>query len=100
MTTTPREPTGDECNARAPIEFAGHGGTVTGFACWYPQMGGYSGKAVVLPQGGCFDVWVWHDGDFPFSETDGRPAFVHHCMAEQFIRFGQWVSTLPGMEKA
>ena len=77
------------------------------FACWYPQMGGYVGKAVVVMQTPppikvgspedessdyCFDAYVWHDGEFPFSETDDRnPVRIHHCMPSQFIDFGEFV---------
>lgn len=82
----PREPAGDECTAGAPYEHEGR----RGFATWYPQMGGYTGKCVVLfDAGGCFDVFVWHDGEFPFG---GRsPVEIHHCDPEQFIQFGEIV---------
>lgn len=70
----------------------------TGTACWYPQMGGYVGVAVVLDPSGsdddCFDVLVWHDGDFPFSEDDRPPRELHHCLADQFIQFGQFLNRL------
>lgn len=94
---TPREPTSAECSAGAAITHDFGRGPETVFAGWYPQMGGYVGRAVVRPLGGCFDVWVWHDGEFPFSETDGTPAHLHHCMVEQFVQFGEWVASLPGM---
>src|SRR5262245_53058591 len=83
------EPTSDQCSANAPVDL---GNGLPAFAAWYPQMGGYVGRAVVvLPkpptEDCCVEVYVWHDGDFPFSE--GRPALLHHCSAEQFIRFGE-----------
>ena len=81
-----RMPTSDECesNATRPID----GRVMT--AAWYPQMGGYVGKCWIDPQSsGCFDVYVYHDGEFPFTEADGEPKVVHHCMAEQFIEFGK-----------
>jgi len=70
-------------------------------ALWYPQMGGYSGKAAVLidttPEGyrSCCEIFVWHDGEFPFSDGDvsgwddkpKEPVNLHHCDAEQFRRF-------------
>jgi hypothetical protein len=89
-----REPTIAECSAHAPIG--------PGFAGWYPQMGGYVGRAVVVPRGGCFEAYVWHDGMFPFGEDSGPypPAHIHHCMAQQFIDFGEWVASLPGMDDA
>ena len=74
-----------------------------GYACWYPQMGGYVGKCVALfdkgwkeygnnsAQGGCVDVFVWHDGEFPFSENDGIPHELHHCSPKQFIDFGKFL---------
>jgi hypothetical protein len=99
---TPREPTADECSSRALIhedEAAWY------YALWYPQMGGYVGKAVAeiakqrvemndgwVTCGGCVDVLVWHDGEFPFSGTQEpgvRPVRIHHCDPDQFIDFGQ-----------
>jgi hypothetical protein len=90
-----REPTLEECSSNARVG--------PGHACWYPQMGGYVARAVVVPNGSvnaCFDVAIWHDGEFPFSgDTDpGRQCiWLHHCDPEQFVRFGEWVKTLPGM---
>jgi hypothetical protein len=89
-----RQPTPEECEAGTTYEHAGR----RGFATWYPQMGGYVGRCVVLfgasttvdgKDGGCFDVFVWHDGEFPFGDRD--PIDLHHCMAEQFIEFGRVV---------
>lgn len=98
----PPQPSGDDCSAHAPVKWVDdHGNECNGFAIWYPQMGGYVGKAVVEPGGkgpddadedACFEVWVWHDGEFPFGE--GQPAQLHHCAASQFIRFGQEVAEL------
>jgi hypothetical protein len=94
-----REPTSEECSANAPYECNGR----KGFAAWYPQMGGYVGRCVVLtdrrgtlgPGGNpadCFDVIIWHDGAFPLTEGDERaPAHLHHCDPEQFIAFGTLV---------
>lgn len=108
----PPEPTGKQCETNAAIEWPGG----RGFACWYPQMGGYVGRCVVQlgsvqfePGGGerdpterCFDAWIWHDGDFPFREAgdDPRsPIRLHHCMAEQFVRFGELVNSLARGER-
>lgn len=61
-----------------------------GYACWYPQMGGYVGKCViVLGPSGCFSAYVWHDGEFPFEGSS--PVNLHHCDPQQFIEFGELV---------
>lgn len=117
----PPEPTAEACTANDPVSWdAGPNGELHGFACWYPQMGGYVGRCVVEfgeqygdadagPADRCFEAWVWHDGDFPFADgdpprgDDGSPCPVcerrpvagpirlHHCMARQFVDFGQLV---------
>lgn len=71
------------------------------FAIWYPQMGGYSGKAVVRPlPEGCFDMWIWHAGEFPLSDGEvSSPFHLHHCDAEQFIRFGQQVQSIEKIKR-
>ena len=86
-----REPTGDECSANAQI-----GPEL--WAAWYPQMGGYVGRAVLhiwpdTTNNECFEAWVWHDGEFPFSKdtSEQSPAHIHHCMAQQFITLGEFV---------
>lgn len=75
------------------------------FACSYPQMGGYGSVAVVtanknkIGSCGCFDVWVWHDGEFPFAgEGDGsqQPKELHHCDPDQFIKFGNIIKKMRG----
>lgn len=84
----PEEPTALQCTNR---ESVGDGA----WACWYPQMGGYGAKCVVIDEknGGCFEAWVWHDGCFPFPGDDPErsPTRLHHCDAAQFIRFGEFV---------
>lgn len=90
--TEPNEPTSEQCSANAEV-----GKRM--WAAWYPQMGGYVGKCVVEDLGGCFDVWVWHDGEFAFGgeqEEAPSPAHLHHCDPEQFIRFGETVKRLQG----
>lgn len=99
---TPREPLPDECNNKALVyESDAH----RGYAMWYPQMGGYVGKAVAMfdktwsddkfgATGGCIDVYVWHDGEFPFTESDGQPRHLHHCDPTQFISFGETLAAL------
>ena len=88
-----RQPTSEECTANTVVDGR--------MAIWYPQMGGYTGKAWVenaqsIPNG-CFDVYLYHDGEFPFH-GDEEPVELHHCMAEQFIRFGQKVGAFIGKE--
>jgi hypothetical protein len=96
-TWAPPEPTGDQCQNREPVTWVHpNHGERHGFACWYPQMSGYVGKCVVEFLGdepdGCFDAWVWHDGEFPFSDSRQKPRALHHCAAAQFIRFGNEVA--------
>jgi len=95
--TAPPEPTPDQCELNERIE---HDGRVY-FATWYPQMGGYGSRCLVeiycadYDPDGCFDVWIWHDGAFPFTDDDDRgrkPAHLHHCSPEQFVDFGVTVS--------
>lgn len=88
------DPTAEQCatNEQIPLE----GGRVA-TAAWYPQMGGYTSHCLIVPDGDCLEVFVWHDGDFPFSGSDEpwpgeaarSPSRLHHCDADQFIRFGQ-----------
>ena len=96
----PREPTPEECSANAPID--------GGYAFWWPSMGGYVGRCVGIENAEhCLDIYVWHDGAFPFSsepetgwdclcpgcanESPPRrqPIPLHMCLPSQFVRFGQ-----------
>lgn len=95
----PAEPTAEDCTAHTRFEWNGR----QCMAIWYPQMGGYSGKAVVsVDPVGCFDTWVWHDGEFPFSddgyEFGGRvndgPNYLHHCDPTQFVSFGEALNAM------
>lgn len=84
-----KEPTPEQCTSHERVEDIGED---LSFACWYPQMGGYVGKAIInLCSTGCFDAYVWHNGEFPFDSADSNPALVHHCDPDQFIRFGELV---------
>lgn len=91
-----RKPTGDECNDN---KLMGEDANYWYFAGWYPQMGGSHGIAILRvykntqDEDSCFDVFVWHDGDFPF-DSGGDPIELHHCSAEQFIEFGNLVKRL------
>lgn len=99
MTTTrtvhPPEPSSDDIAASRRFEWDGN----QCMALWYPQMGGYVGRAVAVNlmhsdgEPGCIDVYVWHDGEFPFTGDDefgrGPVRRIHHCDAGQFILFGE-----------
>jgi hypothetical protein len=75
-----------------------------GRACWYPSVGGYAGKAIAAAdEDGGVDVWVWHDGQFPFCSLDDTgggpprsPVLLHHCMPDDFVRFGKFMEQLTG----
>ncbi len=93
---SPRQPTSDECENRSVIFETEDR---IGFAVWYPQMGGYVGKAVAVidkdSPASCFDCYIWHDGEFPFDESGGKsPKIVHHCVHEQVITFGEDVAAM------
>lgn len=108
----PREPTSEECSSNAFTE--------DGIAIWYPQMGGYVSKCIILypdkdDDAPCTDVYVWHDGAFPFSDQGQseaercwcwcedcpccedsadqkrkrNPVRLHHCLIGQFEIFGK-----------
>ena len=104
MNPNPKEPTGADCDANALVY---QDDNKVGYAIWYPQMGGYVGKAVALldrqwfeyphsSEGGCIDVYVWHDGEFPFSKENnpGEAKILHHCDPEQFVQFGETLKAL------
>ncbi|MCP4967393.1 MAG: hypothetical protein GY926_19445 [bacterium] len=62
------------------------------FQLWHPQWGGYCAPCVVVfsksPQdgvGGCFDVYEFHDGEFPTEHNTFRR---HYCDADQIVEFG------------
>lgn len=85
------EPTSDQCSAHTKL-----GDGI--YACWYPQMGGYVSHAIVMindEKDGCFEAYVWHDGEFPFNDeaAGDRVKHIHHCEAQQFIDFGNFVKS-------
>lgn len=88
----PPEPTFEQINQKARITWGAN--ERSGFACWYPQMGGYVGKCVVERTGDCFEAYVWHNGEFPFSEEGINPVRIHHCSADQFRTFAETVEAL------
>jgi hypothetical protein len=82
------EPTSDQCSENVIVTETEN---TVAMACWYPQMGGFSAHALAVmykETDSCVDVYVWHDGDWPFH--DGKsPRIIHHCDPEQFINFGK-----------
>jgi hypothetical protein len=101
----PPQPTADQCEANEKLPDVNG---LPAWAGWYPQMGGYVSKCVIVDEStldpeSCFGVFVWHDGQFPFSDdsqypgdTAPCPAYLHHCSATQFIEFGETVLRLKG----
>lgn len=62
-------------------------------------MGGYHAKAIASKEktsdDSCVTVCIWHDGEFPFTESDrdweGKsesPAVIHIC------DFSDWIDTM------
>ncbi len=94
---TPPEPTSEQCSANAIVAEDEH---TIAMACWYPQMGGYVGRSVARmhkDSDSCFDVYVWHNGEFPFSDGDPNgqtPIRLHHCDPAQFVAFGEALQSL------
>lgn len=94
-----REPSAEECSARARVQLDD---TRSGWACWYPSMGGYAGRAVVVVPGqtGHADVFVWHNGEFPFPGQNppygepSNPMELHHCDGVSFVAFGNFLEEL------
>lgn len=93
-----RQPTAEECTAEATVDL---GDGRTGTACWWPQMGGYSGRAVAVPdEDEHVDLYVWHDGQFPFDgacqfcRTDREPVKLHLCAPEHFVDFFRFLASL------
>lgn len=40
--------------------------------------------------GGCVELYIWHDGEFPFNEDNKKqPAHIHICEPEQFVNMGK-----------
>lgn len=88
-------PAAEQCSARGEVEADGR----RGIAGWWPQMGGYAGKMVILADpDGCLDVLVWHDGEFPFDgtchgcEAPRIPARIHVTDPDQWSRLARDLS--------
>lgn len=101
-------PNPQECSSNAAVRPPPEHDGRRAFAAWYPQMGGHTGRCIVVleepPKGadhGCFDVYIWHDGQSAFDSRDDwgdyrPPTRLHHCSAQQFIDFGNLVNRLAG----
>jgi hypothetical protein len=89
-----RQPTTEEIRKCAAFEDNELG---SWYAMYSPSVGGYVGVAAVFiyhnVDNTCFEVAVWHDGEFG-TEANEPPAQFHCCSAEQFIEFGQKVRSL------
>lgn len=80
--------------------------TRIGIAFWHPQWGGYGAHAVMVPSNCpsgpndaamaeecppeemCFDVYVWHNGEFPY-DGDKPPREYHYCQSAQVARMAK-----------
>lgn len=91
-TGTPRQPTPEECSAHAEVD--------GGEAFWFPQLGGYVARAVARVDKCCIEVWVWHDGEFPFSGechncgSARSPVRLHMDDGFEWQAFGTFVNRL------
>jgi hypothetical protein len=87
-----RQPTSEECDSGAVFETDETGAW---HALWLPQFGGYTSRAAVYiwnNSESCFEVAVWHDGEFPTDEL----RVLHCCDPSQFIEFGEVVKSKMG----
>lgn len=90
------DPTHEQCSANERIQL-GDGRWAT--AAWYPSMGGYVSHCLIVKEvdSECVEVFVWHDGEFPFrpessywpGEPVRSPSRLHHCNPASFIGFGK-----------
>lgn len=99
-TITSEGPSPQQCSNREKV--ITHDGRM-GTALWFPQMGGYGGRAVAIvhaidaddPDNGEMNLLVWHDGEFPFQgfcphcATDRQPVEIHLCDPEQWVELGK-----------
>lgn len=92
----PRNPTHQECTDHVEI-------APGAWAFWWPQMGGYGAHAVAVPDPDCcIDVYVWHDGRFPFDGScqscgdDRAPTRLHIEDGDAWIRLGEFLNSLDG----
>lgn len=95
------EPTSEQCEKR--VVLFDRDGQIAWATFRYPQMGGYCSKAIIIANKGdensCFDIYIWHDSEFPFGDGQ-KPVEIHHCDAEQFVEFGKEVMNMIGTTNA
>lgn len=95
MPGNPRQPTAEECNERARVD--------NGRAFWWPQMGGYVARALAVPTDCCIDVYVWHDGEFPFDgqchgcRMERSPVRIHMDDGDEWIALGDFLNSIPDL---
>ena len=81
-----KPPTAEQCTNNEVIECANN---EEAMAIWLPQVGGYSSFAWAIhfknDSNECFQVRVYHDGEFP---KDEETIELHFCDPEQIIAFG------------
>jgi hypothetical protein len=87
-----RPPTAEECNTHAEVD--------GGWAFWWPQMGGYVARAIAKVVKCHVDVWVWHDGEFPFTGEchscglDRSPVHIHMDDGFEWVALGTFLNRL------
>lgn len=90
--TAPRQPTAEECGSYAEVD--------GGRAFWWPQMGGYVARAVARVDKCHVEVWVWHDGQFPFSGDctscgwTREPVHIHMDDGFEWVALGTFLNRL------
>jgi hypothetical protein len=77
------KPTSEQCSANERVPNP-YGGTAPAYAVWWPQMGGHSGRAIITATD-CPEVFVWHDGQFPFDGDKRNPVQLHLCDPDQWV---------------
>lgn len=77
---------------------------------WSPQIGGGCGVMRVITDAqhadgsrtnDCFNVTIWHDGEFRHDGEDNdpqmKPVELHGCDPIQWLRAAAWIAMLQGM---
>ena len=100
------KPTSEQCENKERVFENAH---KVGYALWYPKMADALARAVAVFDkdwveqengsciGGCVDVYVWHDGEFPFcgeGPESREPVLLHFCQPDMFIEFGVALTAL------
>lgn len=89
------QPTSEQCTC-AHIGTTPDGRST--IAAWFPSIGGYAAPSLIVIGECCFDVYVWHNGDFPFAAdslgNEEIPRRLHISDGDDFIRFGKRLNEL------